>query len=269
MSKEIHLITRADDGGSNHTANIAIYEACQKGIVKNISLMATCSAIEEAARMFEDLHDVCFGVHLTMNAEWDNIKWGSVLPVERVSTLVDESGFFSPTVSALKARGVKVDEVFAEMTAQLNRLRELGFAIAYADEHMFFGNAIEGFSSIFDAWCQAEGLLNHRHYQRELPKIVQHDAMNVEHFINTISAAPSGQYVVIGHPAYDTEEMRALGHAGYEGDVVATSRDMERKLFMDYRVLKYFKSNQVVPIRYDEAVEISKAQELGQRRIRA
>lgn len=33
------LITRADDFGSSHSANQAIYEVSKKGIVKNVSVM--------------------------------------------------------------------------------------------------------------------------------------------------------------------------------------------------------------------------------------
>ena len=47
----IHLITRGDDLGTNHSANAAIREAFQSGILRNASLMACCPAVEEAAEM--------------------------------------------------------------------------------------------------------------------------------------------------------------------------------------------------------------------------
>jgi predicted glycoside hydrolase/deacetylase ChbG (UPF0249 family) len=40
------LITRADDCGSSHSANIGILQAIEGGILKNISLMAPCDFIE-------------------------------------------------------------------------------------------------------------------------------------------------------------------------------------------------------------------------------
>ena len=45
------LITRADDFGSSHSANQAIYEVSKKGIVKNVSVMACAPYLEEAAEM--------------------------------------------------------------------------------------------------------------------------------------------------------------------------------------------------------------------------
>ena len=45
----IRLITRGDDCGSNHTANVAIRAAFEHGILKNTSIMVPCAAVEEAA----------------------------------------------------------------------------------------------------------------------------------------------------------------------------------------------------------------------------
>ena len=45
------LITRADDFGSSHSANQAIYEVSKKGIVKNVSVMACAPYLEEAAEI--------------------------------------------------------------------------------------------------------------------------------------------------------------------------------------------------------------------------
>lgn len=92
--RPVYLITRADDCGSNATANRAIMKTCDQGIVKNVSRMACCHAIEEAARLFAGRDDICFGLHGTLNAEWDNVKWGPIMPTERVPSLVDERGHF-------------------------------------------------------------------------------------------------------------------------------------------------------------------------------
>ena len=50
------LITRADDFGSSHSANQAIYEVSKKGIVKNVSVMACAPYLEEAAEMLSLIH---------------------------------------------------------------------------------------------------------------------------------------------------------------------------------------------------------------------
>lgn len=92
----ILLITRGDDCGSNHSANVGIKKSIEDGILKNVSLMVTCPSIEEAATWFSGREDICFGLHATLNLEWTDVRWGPVLPNEHVPSLIDEEGFFSP-----------------------------------------------------------------------------------------------------------------------------------------------------------------------------
>ncbi|WP_052675769.1 ChbG/HpnK family deacetylase [Paenibacillus sp. IHBB 10380] len=95
MRKEISIITRADDCGSNHSANIGIQKAIEGGVLKNISIMATCPSVEEAARLFIQRTDICFGLHFVLNAEWDNVKWGPVSNPFEVPTLTESNGLFN------------------------------------------------------------------------------------------------------------------------------------------------------------------------------
>jgi len=254
MTGAIELITRADDAGSNATANRAILEACSGGIIRNVSLMATCGAIEEAAERFRGRDDLCFGVHLTLNAEWDRVRWGPVMPRSRVPSLVDGDGWFHRTPEAMKLAGADLDEAFLEMQAQLNRLRELGFPIRYADEHMVFGRVFDGYEERFDRWCKEEGLINFRRYPRRLP-IRPGGSDGVEALLNALGRAESGTYTLVTHPAYDTPEMRELGHDGLSGDAVALERERDTRLATDARILSFCRERQIRFVRYDEANE--------------
>ena len=73
MSK--YLITRSDDCGSNIAANIAIEKAVGAGFIKNVSIMGCANFVEDAAERLKSCKQVCFGMHGTLNAEWDNLKW--------------------------------------------------------------------------------------------------------------------------------------------------------------------------------------------------
>ena len=115
--------------------------------------MVNCQFIEEAAEMFLD-QDICFGIHATINAEWDNVRWGPVLPIEEVPSLVDRDGNFFQTTQALHENNPRLEEVMAELKAQLDKARELGFDIKYADMHMGFGWVIDGLDEKFNIWCQ-------------------------------------------------------------------------------------------------------------------
>jgi hypothetical protein len=259
----IRLITRGDDCGSSHTANQAILEAVDRGILKNVSIMACCEAIEEAAALFAGKKEVCFGLHATMNAEWDNVRWGPVLPISQVPSLVDESGHFFQTVKAFSANSPNVDEIMAELQAQLNRLRELGFHVTYADQHMGFGSVIKDFDILFDNWCKREGLINALHFKAQRltgiykflkPGVGEVIGDPIDNIILELDRTEPGQYLIVGHPAYDNEEMRVLGHEGYTSEQVAVGRHWERLLFSDPRIVGYVKNNGVTPIRFDEAL---------------
>ena len=221
----LYLITRGDDAGSNSTANHGIYEACDKGILRNVSFMVPCIAIEEAATMFAHNSAVCHGLHITLTAEWDRVRWGPVLPKDQVPTLVDQNDHF---------------------------FKNLGFDFKYADLHMGVGNNITGFIERFDAWCTQNNVLNYSHYHQRLPNI-ESKGDPVDKLIAQLRAVESGQYAVVGHPAYDTPEMHELGNEGISGADIATQRDWQRRWFTDPKVLAYCSKNNVVPTRYDEA----------------
>ncbi|MDH7569218.1 MAG: ChbG/HpnK family deacetylase [Armatimonadota bacterium] len=251
-SAVIRLITRGDDAGTNHTANVAIRDAFRHGILRNTSVMAPCAAVEEAAALLAREKGLCCGLHATITAEWDHVRWGPVLPPNRVPSLVDQHGHFFQTTRALHQNAPRLEEILAELQAQLHRLRSLGFHVHYADLHMGFGWVAEGLEEAFAAWCAQEGLIvGHRGYRR-LPSLAEANDP-VEALIAALRAAEPGTYLLVGHPAYDTPEMRALGHEGYPGEVVASGRDWQRRLFMDPRVLAACHQLGVQPIRYDEA----------------
>ena len=75
------------------------------------------------------------GLHLTLNAEWQNYRWGPVAGKTRVPTLVDEQGALWPTVAQVIEHG-SADEVEIEIRAQLDRARSMGFEPTHLDSHM-------------------------------------------------------------------------------------------------------------------------------------
>lgn len=247
----ILLVTRGDDLGSNESANRAISDAFRHGILRNASVMAPCPAAADAAARLAGECGICFGLHCTLNAEWDAVRWGPVLPPDEVPSLVDDRGCFLQNPRQNHERGVRLEEVMAELQAQLDKARRLGFDIRYADTHMGFTWIHPGLESAFREWCAREGILPHGGSPPGLPRVAP-AGDPVETFIASLAAAPPGRYLVVTHPAYDTPEMRSLGHEGYPGDVVAAERDWDRRLLMDERVLAYCRDSGVWPVRFDE-----------------
>ena len=93
-AERIRLITRGDDCGAALSGNAAIRDAFREGILRNTSVMVPGPVVEEAAQMLAHERDLCFGLHCTLTAEWDRVRWGPVLPPDRVPSLVDRRGHF-------------------------------------------------------------------------------------------------------------------------------------------------------------------------------
>lgn len=248
----IRLITRADDAGSNASADDAILQTCDRGIVRNVSLMANGRTIASFAERCSHRKDICFGVHLTLNAEWDRVRWKPVSPESAVPSLLDEAGFLYATPDRMRQFGADPEEVFMEMQAQLDKLRSLGFHVSYADEHMGFGRVVEGFAERFDAWCRREGLVNHRHFLQKIPYSTSRLTTEDE-VIGMLKEAGEGTHLFVSHPALDTPEMRELGHEGYEGDQVAETRQNDFEIMTGPTLTEYIRRAGIELIRYDEA----------------
>ncbi|SEO76302.1 ChbG/HpnK family deacetylase [Paenibacillus sp. OV219] len=258
--QQIRLITRADDAGSARTADRAILDAIEGGIVRNVSLMAVGPTIEHAADLLAGRRDVCFGIHGTLNAEWTDVRWGPILGAAKVPSLVEpDTGMFTPTPAHFLNRPPATQEVMAELQAQLDRLRSLGFHISYADSHMVFEWAIPQIAEPFDRWCEREGIRNYRRYSKPLPEAADGaDKLSnpVEALITRLTHAELGQYLIVGHPGYDEADMRAFGNADYKSEQVVADRINERLMFTREDVLACVKERGIVPIRYDEAAEL-------------
>ena len=246
MSKQrIQLVTRADDAGSCNSANVAIWNSYRQGIVLNASVMVPAPAFEEAAELLGSEEGLCVGLHATLTSEWESVRWGPVLPAQEVSSLVDEHGCFPRSRRALEDNGARLDEMLAEIEAQLEVARSHGLNIAYVDTHMsvrFSGGLEEPLKEL----ARREGLV-YGYDVPWLPAVQGEFANSVEEFIAQLEAADPGTYLAVGHPAYDRVDVRMFG----EG--IGVSRDWDRRMFTDPRVLGYCTAHGVMPIRYTEA----------------
>ncbi|MFU1795228.1 ChbG/HpnK family deacetylase [Paenibacillus azoreducens] len=252
MHKPIFMITRADDCGSNHSANLGILKALEGGVLKNVSVMAACPAAEEAAMMFAGRTDICFGLHFVLNAEWDNIKWGPVSDPAAVPSLVETSGFFSQSPSYFKEHPPVMVEVMTELEAQFQKLGELGFHIRYVDTHMMPDWVIPGLEDELRAWCSARGLIYWGDYLFQDLDVSDGDDPVADH-INQVESLRAGQYLLVTHPAVDSEEMRALGNAYESGPQIAKNRQNDSLFWANPQLSAEYRRRGIHPIRYDEA----------------
>ncbi len=90
----IPILIRCDDWGMSHSVNMAAKQVVEKGFPVSASIMFACPWYQEAVEIVRKYSNVSVGVHLTLNAEWKNYRWGPVAGRSAVPSLVDSLGFF-------------------------------------------------------------------------------------------------------------------------------------------------------------------------------
>jgi predicted glycoside hydrolase/deacetylase ChbG (UPF0249 family) len=135
------LLLRCDDIGMCHTVNMALQKVLERKLPVSLSVMFVCPWYQEAVEILREHPEVAVGVHLTLNAEWKNYRWGPVSGRAAVPTLVDSAGYFFPSRALFFAHKPALREVETELRAQIDRALSSGLRIDYLDYHM--GTAVD------------------------------------------------------------------------------------------------------------------------------
>ncbi len=128
---EVHC----DDIGMCHAANVGAFEALDRGPATSGSVMVPCPWFAEAAEMASQRPDVDLGVHLVLNSEFAQYRWGPVSGPSRVPSLVGDDGCFPQTAGEV-ARQACSEEVEVELRAQVERALAAGIDVTHLDAHM-------------------------------------------------------------------------------------------------------------------------------------
>ena len=248
----VRFITRADDLGSSVSANKGVETVCNAGFFKNASVMAPGPHVEHAAELLASRKDICFGMHITINSEWDKVKWKPLTDVGQNSGLIDENGFFLNNPKLFADTKPSVEVIMNEVNEQLERLSKLGFDIKYVDSHMLPELYVEGLDEAIQEFAQKKGLLDHMYFY-ELPPGFKELIENPRTLPRYLKNLPEGQYFVVSHPAVYSEEMLMTGNTEIGGDKVAKNRAAEAKQFSGLPLQLLLKRYGCAGIRYDEA----------------
>jgi predicted glycoside hydrolase/deacetylase ChbG (UPF0249 family) len=108
------VIVTTDELGACHACNLGIYSALRDGMARSAGLMVPGPWAREAASRYRG-EDV--GVHLTLNSEYDLLRWG---PITHGPSLLDGDGGFPRTVEDLWDHA-DTEEVRRECRAQIAR----------------------------------------------------------------------------------------------------------------------------------------------------
>lgn len=259
------LIIRADDMGSFHAANVACMEAYKNGVETSIEVMVVTPWFPEAVRMLRENPGIDVGLHLTFTSEWDNVKWR---PLTHCPSLTDKNGYFLPMMTpnpaypglAITENKWNLAEVEREARAQIElALRNIPW-ISHVSGHM----GATGFAP------EVVALMKRLAEEYNLPMIDRVGAMEEydfsyrgydgpsrtpaekeASFLRMLDKLESGErYMFIDHPALDNDEMRTVGHIGYEH--VAADRQGVTDLLTSDRVKQALREKGIKLISYND-----------------
>jgi predicted glycoside hydrolase/deacetylase ChbG (UPF0249 family) len=128
------LLVNADDFGLTSGVNRAIVACHERGIVTSTTLMATGAAFDEAVALASSLPRLSVGCHVVL------VDGEPLLPPDEVRSLLapGTNRFYNTIGEILQAvvRGrFRPEEVEAEASAQMTKLRAAGVCISHFDAH--------------------------------------------------------------------------------------------------------------------------------------
>jgi len=211
-SKPVSLIIRTDDVGMSHSVNMAMQRLVSTGMPVSVSVMFACPWYQEAVEILKQHPNASVGIHLVLNSEWKNYRWGPVAGSVAVPSLVDENGFFFPSSEALHQRNPKIAEIERELRAQIDRALRSGVKIDYVDYHMGTAVRYPEFQAVTERLAQEYGL-GMSHYFGETedsPQYFAPPASKMDSLAVMINRMKPGLNMVITHVGIDDAELGAL-----------------------------------------------------------
>jgi hypothetical protein len=254
---ETRLLVRADDMGVTQSGNEACIRAYRDGIVRSTEVIVPGAWFLDAVRLLKENPGLDVGVHLTLTSEWERCKWR---PLTQVPSLVDENGNFRPMNSQRKdsppdtgflEANPKLEEVERELRAQIELAKRHLPRISHVSAHMGTPVCTPQLRELttrlareYQLRLEAEGVRGAPGFGGSAKSAEQKE----QDLITVLEKLGPGQWLMVEHPAFDTPEMRVIGHKGYEN--VAADRDGVTKAFTSARVKEVIRRRDIKLISY-------------------
>jgi chitin disaccharide deacetylase len=274
-----YVIIHADDAGMSHSVNRATIAAMEKGIVSSASIMVPCPWFKEIAAYAKAHPERDFGLHLTLNSEWDNYRWGPVAGKDKVASLVDKEGYLWDSVEEVAANAKTADVEF-ELEAQVQRALDFGVPVTHLDTHM---GALVSRPDLVEAYVNVGVKFNVpvfflRNLGNEVPneqvrarsqpliaKLEKHNLPVLDYltqlytdggfddkraeYLNAIATSKPGIQYLILHCGYDDSELQAITAS-------SKRRDIDRRVFTDRDFIEAVKKTGVEVVTWKQVREM-------------
>lgn len=259
-----YVIIHADDAGMSHSVNLGTIEGMEKGIVSSASIMVPCPWFKEFADYAKKNPDRDYGIHLPLNSEWKNYRWGPVTSRDQVPSLVDRENYLWDNVGQVMAH-VNVKDAEKELRAQIQRARKFGVPLSHLDTHM---GAVVSRPDLLEMYVnlgieyelpvlfvanldpKKYGLIAEK--AQELKSVLEKNGLPVlddliqfygepdyskrkKQYLETLRALKPGVTQIIIHCGIDNQELQNITNS-------SSRRDGDRRVFTDPLVIKEVKT---------------------------
>jgi len=237
------VILHTDDIGMCQASLQAFQDLWDFGTISSGAVMVPCPWFPAAAEFCRNHPEVDMGVHATLNAEWENYRWGPVSTCDPESGLMDKDGYFHQWHAGV-FENAKPEAVAVEVNAQVEKALTAGIDATHIDSHMgtimhpkyiqsylqagasrLIPNMLPRASATGFWMMQEEGESGPEVYipilqqveAQGLPMVdaligmpLEHDEDHISVAKKLLSEAPAGITHFLFHPSIDTPELRAI-----------------------------------------------------------
>ena len=259
-SEQTYLVIRTDDAGMSHSVNMGLERLIASGLPVSVSVMFPTPWYQETVEILKRNPDVSVGIHLTLNSEWKNYRWGPVLGRTAVPSLVDADGYFFPSAAALYENHPKLDEVERELRAQIDRALKSGLKIDYVDYHMGTVMRYPEFRDLTERLAREYGL-GMSYYFGEPSHDPQYSAAppaKIDSLLAMVNRLQPQFNVVVTHVGIDDAELGALLDMNTSGPLPDMSKNRQGELdaLTSPRFREALKARNVRVITYRQLIEM-------------
>jgi chitin disaccharide deacetylase len=263
---ERYLVIRSDDAGMSHSVNMALEKLIATGLPVSVSVMVPTPWYLETIDMLKRHPSVAVGVHLTLNSEWKNYRWGPVLGRTAVPSLVDADGYFFPSSEALDKNHPDPKQVEAELRAQIDKAVHSGLRVDYIDYHMGTVYDHPQFREIAERLAK-EYNLGMMEYFGEPRYNPQYEALpkdKPDSLVALVGRLQPGFTVLVTHVGIDNAELGALLDMNTDGGLPEMSRNRQGELdaLLSPRFSDAIKARDIRLITYRQLIQMQGLQSM-------
>lgn len=211
------LVIRADDMGFCKSANQAIIKGYKNGIITAVEVIVPGPWFLDAAEMLKENTGLDVGVHLCLNSEWDNYKWG---PITNNPSLVDDNGNFPSTTEALVKMDASKEIIKAEFKAQIELALKHIPQVSHLSTHMFSPDITPAVNKAIKELSK-EYHLNLAPVSSESYAAFWGVASNkkMDYLLNYLAKLNEGTHIFVLHPIMLDDESKAIKGSGLDPNI--------------------------------------------------